>query len=330
MTIVLTTHLLEEADGADRIAILNEGQLVALGTPDALRATVGGDSITIDTADPAALAAGDRRAVLALLHGLSTARCGWSCRTATTGSPGWWRRSPARSRPFARQADARRRVHRPHGPSLLARGVRAVRDGRGMSSVQASNSASRPAAPDSRRRQRPASPPLSPRARSAGEIVPLLSPAQPDRRLDRHAAGLLAAVRRGPAQSFRVGQGPDGQSFLQYFFPGSLLLILLFTAIFASISIIEDRREGFLQAVLVAPIPRWAMVLGKVLGGHADRPVSRVDLFAARPNLAYRACSRCGGGAVGCRCCWSRRWRSPASASCSPGRPTARKGFTPS
>jgi ABC-2 type transport system permease protein len=61
--------------------------------------------------------------------------------------------------------------------------------------------------------------------------------------------------------------GAPAQSFLQYYFPGSLVLILLFTAIFASISIIEDRREGFLQSVLVAPIPRWSMVLGKLLGG---------------------------------------------------------------
>lgn len=45
------------------------------------------------------------------------------------------------------------------------------------------------------------------------------------------------------------------------------MLIILFTAIFATISIIEDRKEGFLQAVLTAPIPRWSMVLGKVLGG---------------------------------------------------------------
>jgi ABC-2 type transport system permease protein len=52
-----------------------------------------------------------------------------------------------------------------------------------------------------------------------------------------------------------------------YFFPGTLVMILLFTAIFSTISIIEDRREGFLQGVLVAPIPRWSMVLGKVLGG---------------------------------------------------------------
>jgi ABC-2 type transport system permease protein len=52
-----------------------------------------------------------------------------------------------------------------------------------------------------------------------------------------------------------------------HFFPGTLVMILLFTAIFATISIIEDRREGFLQSVLVAPVPRWSMVLGKVLGG---------------------------------------------------------------
>jgi ABC-2 type transport system ATP-binding protein len=57
VTIMLTTHLLEEADKADRIAILHEGQLVALGTPDAVRATVGGDSITIRSANPARLAA---------------------------------------------------------------------------------------------------------------------------------------------------------------------------------------------------------------------------------------------------------------------------------
>src|SRR6266566_1882781 len=52
-----------------------------------------------------------------------------------------------------------------------------------------------------------------------------------------------------------------------HFFPGTLVMILLFTAIFATISIIEDRREGFLQGVLVAPIPRQTIVLGKVLGG---------------------------------------------------------------
>jgi ABC-2 type transport system ATP-binding protein len=58
--VVLTSHLLEEADRADRIAILDSGRLVALGSPDELRATVGGDSITIRTAEPPRLAAAIR------------------------------------------------------------------------------------------------------------------------------------------------------------------------------------------------------------------------------------------------------------------------------
>jgi len=56
-TIVLTTHFLDEADGADRIAILNEGRLVALGSPDELKSQVAGDAITIETAEPEQLAA---------------------------------------------------------------------------------------------------------------------------------------------------------------------------------------------------------------------------------------------------------------------------------
>ncbi len=65
---------------------------------------------------------------------------------------------------------------------------------------------------------------------------------------------------------FSTGFGPSGLDY-RHFFPGTLVMILLFTAIFATISIIEDRREGFMQSVLVAPIDRWSMVLGKVLGG---------------------------------------------------------------
>jgi len=63
------------------------------------------------------------------------------------------------------------------------------------------------------------------------------------------------------------GQTTAGGGFIQYFFAGVILMILLFTAIFSTISIIEDRREGFLQSVLVAPVSRMSIVLGKVLGG---------------------------------------------------------------
>jgi ABC-2 type transport system permease protein len=58
-------------------------------------------------------------------------------------------------------------------------------------------------------------------------------------------------------------------NYIEYFFPGTVVMILLFTSIFSTISIIEDRREGFLQAVLVAPIPRSTIVLGKMAGSTA-------------------------------------------------------------
>ena len=70
----------------------------------------------------------------------------------------------------------------------------------------------------------------------------------------------------GMGRSFAGG---GGGNYLQFFFPGTVLMILLFTAIFSTISIIEDRREGFLQSVLVAPVSRMSIVLGKVLGGTA-------------------------------------------------------------
>jgi ABC-2 type transport system ATP-binding protein len=57
VTVALTTHLLEEADKADRLAILNAGSLVALDTPDRLRAEVGGDTLTIETDEAGSLAA---------------------------------------------------------------------------------------------------------------------------------------------------------------------------------------------------------------------------------------------------------------------------------
>lgn len=63
-------------------------------------------------------------------------------------------------------------------------------------------------------------------------------------------------------------QGPAVEGgFMRYFFPGTVVLILLFTAIFSTVSIIEDRRDGFLQGVLVAPVSRVSIVLGKCLGG---------------------------------------------------------------
>lgn len=72
----------------------------------------------------------------------------------------------------------------------------------------------------------------------------------------------------GLGSSFRVNLGgAEGLNYLQFFLPGTMALVCLFTAIFSTISVIEDRQAGFLQAVLVSPAPRSAVVAGKMLGG---------------------------------------------------------------
>ena len=101
----------------------------------------------------------------------------------------------------------------------------------------------------------------------------------------------------GLNQSFTVPATPGSETamqgtqnnigYLEYFYPGTVVLILLFTAIFSTISVIEDRREGFLQGVLVAPIPRLAIVTGKVLGGASIATIQGVVFLALWPLVGH-------------------------------------------
>src|SRR5688500_5802366 len=95
-------------------------------------------------------------------------------------------------------------------------------------------------------------------------------------------------IGAGMGRSFSAEGLPGGDNYLRYFFPGSLLMILLFTAIFSTISIIEDRREGFLQGVLVAPVSRTAIVLGKVLGGTALAFAQGLVFLLLAPTVGIR------------------------------------------
>src|SRR3954453_4473655 len=90
-------------------------------------------------------------------------------------------------------------------------------------------------------------------------------------------------IGSGFGNSFRAQSASGGQRFLEFFFPGALIMIVLFTSIFTMMSVIEDRREGFLLSVLVAPISRSAIVLGKVLGGATLATIQGFIFLACAP-----------------------------------------------
>ena len=90
-------------------------------------------------------------------------------------------------------------------------------------------------------------------------------------------------IGSGLRNSFKLTGGAAPVDYLQFAFPGTLVLIVLFTAIFSMISIIEDRREGFLQAVLAAPVRRSAIVVGKVMGCSTLAFAQAVLFLAAAP-----------------------------------------------
>ncbi len=87
----------------------------------------------------------------------------------------------------------------------------------------------------------------------------------------------------GLRASFRPPGTPAGTSYVEYVYPGILAMVLLFTAIFSTISVIEDRHAGFLQGVLVSPIPRPGIVLGQALGGTTLALVQGVLFLVLAP-----------------------------------------------
>ncbi|MBI4511674.1 MAG: ABC transporter permease [Deltaproteobacteria bacterium] len=90
----------------------------------------------------------------------------------------------------------------------------------------------------------------------------------------------------GLDRSFLV-PGAEGLGYREYFFPGVLMMVVLFTSIFSTMSIIEDRHAGFLQAVLVAPSSRSALVLGKALGGVSIALLQALLLLLAAPVAGF-------------------------------------------
>ncbi len=90
-------------------------------------------------------------------------------------------------------------------------------------------------------------------------------------------------IGSGFGNSFR--NGAVSQHYMDFFFVGALTMIVLFTSIFAMMSLIEDRNEGFLLSVLVAPVSRSVIVMGKILGGTTLAMLQGVLFLVAAPFL---------------------------------------------
>jgi len=91
----------------------------------------------------------------------------------------------------------------------------------------------------------------------------------------------------GTGLSRLAGRGlPVGVDFRTFIYPGVLAMSVLFTAIFSAASIVWDREFGFLREMLVAPVRRWSIVVGKTLGGATVATFQGI-IFLALAGVAH-------------------------------------------
>jgi len=108
----------------------------------------------------------------------------------------------------------------------------------------------------------------------------------------REKSRLLGTLARPVLWLFVVGNGMNslikpqaGFSYLQFIFPGMIGMTILFSSIFSSISIVWDREFGFMKEMLVAPISRLSIVIGKALSGTLISVAQAVIILVLTPFL---------------------------------------------
>ncbi len=99
---------------------------------------------------------------------------------------------------------------------------------------------------------------------------------------------LLFLVVFGNGLAPAVAAGMGGVDFRAFLFPGILSMAVLFTAVFSAVSIVWDREFGFLKEVLVAPVSRTAVALGKVAGGSTTALIQGLLIMLLAPLVGVR------------------------------------------
>lgn len=108
----------------------------------------------------------------------------------------------------------------------------------------------------------------------------------------------LLLVGNGLAHGFRLREGGP-TNYLAFMFPGIVAMSVLFTSIFSAMSIVWDREFGFLKEVLVSPVPRAAVAIGKALGGATVAVVQSAVLLGMAPLVGINLSVGMYAGMVG-------------------------------
>ncbi len=98
----------------------------------------------------------------------------------------------------------------------------------------------------------------------------------------------LVILGTGLASALRGAGGLGGLDYQQFMYPGIIGMAVLFTSVFSAMSIVWDREFGFLREVLVAPIDRSAVAIGKALGGATQATVQGLVLLVLAPLVGVR------------------------------------------
>ncbi|MFA6183664.1 MAG: ABC transporter permease [Parcubacteria group bacterium] len=85
-----------------------------------------------------------------------------------------------------------------------------------------------------------------------------------------------------------IYQKAGGGNYIQFIAPGIISMSIIFTAMFAGIEVIYDRQFGFLKETLVAPVPRWTIMLGRTFGGATVATIQGIVVFFIAILIGFR------------------------------------------
>ena len=280
ITIFMTTHYMDEAEFCDRIAIMDHGEIVALDTPAALKAHVGADRIQIETADDeAAIAALDERFGLeaTVSEGAVTFYVDRRRRVRAAAVRRTRRRDHERQR---LAPEPRRRVHvvhRQHDPGrrgVTDHGPQPGDDAGDDGGTAMSTAVVRVRVPERT-------------YRSELRAIKIVW-SREWIRFKQDRLRIVTSLIQPLLFLFALGAGLDSVvggdvDLTTFIYPGILCMSVMFTAVFSAASLVWDREFGFLREMMVAPVRRSSIVIGKCLGGATVASLQGVLLIALAP-----------------------------------------------